>query len=200
MITKSLAGFALTLLVAGSAAAQSAAGSYLALEPESRLWVEGTSTVRSFSCAAAGLSAMVEVGSDRAVDATLAGEKAVRSARLEVPARTLDCSNGTMNSHMLKAIAADQHPTIVFVLSSYELADTGDGAAATLTGRLLLGGRERPITMQADLRQGPGGTLRVSGVQEVRLSDHGLKPPSLMMGTMKVGDAVRVHYDLVLKP
>jgi hypothetical protein len=31
------------------------------------------------------------------------------------------------------------------------------------------------------------------------MTEYGLKPPSLMMGTMKVKDAVQVHFDLLLK-
>jgi hypothetical protein len=31
------------------------------------------------------------------------------------------------------------------------------------------------------------------------MTEYGLKPPSLMMGTMKVKDAVKVHFDLLLK-
>jgi hypothetical protein len=32
------------------------------------------------------------------------------------------------------------------------------------------------------------------------MSEFGVKPPSLMLGTMKVGDLITVSYDLVLNP
>ena len=48
-------------------------------------------------------------------------------------------------------------------------------------------------------RAGGGDVLRVVGTHELKLSDYGLKAPSLMMGTMKVGDVVKVGFDLVLR-
>jgi polyisoprenoid-binding protein YceI len=200
MITRVASALALTSLLATAAAAQPAPGNILTLQPESRLWVEGTSTVRDFSCRAPQVEATVETSSVNAITATLGGDRVVNTIRVEVPARSLDCENGTMNGHMYKAIKADQHPMIVFRLTSYELAPKGaEAATVTLKGKLQLGGQEKDITLSAEARQGPAGTLQVTGTQELRLTDFGLKPPSLMLGTMKVGDVVEVKYDLFLK-
>jgi polyisoprenoid-binding protein YceI len=201
MAVRHLSVIALSSLLALTAAAQNGASNALTLQPESRLWVEGTSSVRGFTCKAPTVNATIQTNTSGAVAATFAGEKSVSAVRVEVPARSLDCDNGTMNSHMYTALKAAEHPTIVFRMTSYDLT-TKDPTTATvkLTGRLSLGGQERPITMTAEAKQGPGGTLRVTGSQDVKLTDHGLRPPSLMMGTMKVGDVVKVRYDLVLKP
>ena len=32
------------------------------------------------------------------------------------------------------------------------------------------------------------------------MTDYGVKPPSLMMGTMKVHDPVKLNFDVILKP
>jgi hypothetical protein len=39
----------------------------------------------------------------------------------------------------------------------------------------------------------------VKGVYDLRMTEWGLKAPSLMMGTMKVNELVKVNFDLVLK-
>ena len=188
------------VLSAVSVAAQSTPGTHLTLQPGSRLWVEGTSTVRAFSCTASTVEVAVETSSVTPISATMAGEKVVRSSRVEVPARGLDCDNGTMNRHMYKAIKADAHRAIVFTLGSYEFMSNGSTpGAVTLTGRLALGGVERPVTLKAQVRETSDGFLQVTGGHELRLSEFGLKAPSLMLGTMKVGDVVRVKYDLLLK-
>ncbi len=201
MVARNVSVLALSGLLAIGAAAQNGMNGSLGLQPESRLWVEGTSTVRSFTCRAPTVNATIATSSVDAVAATLSGEKAVSTVRLEVPARSMDCDNGTMNGHMLTALKANEHPTIVFRMTSYDLtARDGSTATVRLQGRLNLGGQERPITMTAEGRQGPNGTLRLVGTQDVKLSDHGLRAPSLMMGTMKVGDVVQVKYDLLLRP
>ena len=43
------------------------------------------------------------------------------------------------------------------------------------------------------------GKLRVTGTYTVDMREYGLKPPSLMMGTMKVDPAIAVSFDLYLK-
>jgi polyisoprenoid-binding protein YceI len=170
----------------------------LTLQPESRLWVDGTSTVRSFTCKAAVLEADVTAASANAVGAVLAGQKAVEAVELRIPAARMDCGNGTMNEHMQKALKSSANPTIVFRVTSYTV-DAGAGAAkGALTGTLTLGGVTRTITVDATGRD-VAGALRVTGVYALDMREFGLKPPTLMMGTMKVGEVVKVGFDLRLR-
>ena len=171
----------------------------MTLQPQSRLWVEGSSTVRGFECKAGKLDAAVEAATPEAVGVVLSGSKGIRSVAVTVPAGKLDCGNGTMNGHMYKAIKADAHPNIVFSLAAYELAKAGEGVTVKLTGKLSLGGVEKPITLTAKATQGPGGTLQVTGTHELRMTEFGLKPPTLMMGTMKVDETVKIGFELFLK-
>lgn len=169
------------------------------MQPESRLWIAGTSTVRSFQCQATSFDAKIESAPNGAVASVLAGEKVVSSVVVTVPVEKLDCKNGTMNEHMRKALKASQNPTVVFRVDTYELARAGDGVTVTLNGMLTLGGVEKPITVIARAKPGENGTLLVSGTREVRMTEFGLKPPTLMLGTMKVDDRVKVGFDVVLK-
>ena len=171
----------------------------LDLQPESRLWVAGTSTVRAFQCQAGAFDAKVESSGADAVAAVLAGEKAVSTVEVTVPAEKLDCRNGTMNEHMRKAIKAKEFPTVVFRATSYDLARTSESVGVTLNGSLTLGGVEKPITVQAQAKPGADGMLVVSGTREIRMTEFGLKPPTLMLGTMKVDEKITVGFEVVLK-
>jgi polyisoprenoid-binding protein YceI len=187
-----------TLLFLIPAGAWTPADALLTLAPQSRLWVDGTSTVRSFQCKATALEADIDAAPN-AVAAVLGGEKAVKSTEFRVPAEKLECGNGTMNEHMPKAIKAKEHKTIVFRVDAYDVAKGAEGVTGTLTGTLTLGGVQKTITVDATGRDGGAGALRVAGTYQLKLSDYGLKAPSLMFGTMKVGDVVKVGFDLVLK-
>ena len=171
----------------------------LDLQPESRLWVAGTSTVRGFQCQAGAFDAKIESSGADAVSAVLAGEKAVSTIEVTVPAEKLDCRNGTMNEHMRKALKAKEFPTVVFRATSYDLARTSESVGVTLNGSLTLGGVEQPITVKAQAKAGADGTLIVSGTREVRMTEFGLKPPTLMLGTMKVDEKITVGFEVVLK-
>ena len=253
-----------TLLLLAPAGAWVPADAPLTLAPQSRLWVEGTSTVRGFQCKAPALEADVSAAPN-AIAAVLAGEKGVTAAELRVPAAKMDCGNGTMNEHMLKALKAKEHGTIVFKVASYDVAKGAEGVTGTLTGTLSLGGERgvtavevripaeklecgngtmnehmlkalkasahptitfriasydiakadttlrgaatgeltlggvtRTITVAARLTGDAGGALRIAGTHELNMREYGLKPPALMMGTMRVNEKVTVGFDLRL--
>lgn len=52
-----------------------------------------------------------------AVTAVLAGQKAVRTIELTLPAGKIDCGNGTMDEHMRKVLKVETAPAIEFKLS-----------------------------------------------------------------------------------
>jgi hypothetical protein len=190
------AALALTLLV--PALGWRARTERLGLRPESKLWVEGSSTIRSFTCTAGDVAALVDTKSPNAIPLLLAGDKDVVAVDVKVAVEKLDCGNGTMNEHMLRALNATEHPRILFRLSSYEITRGNGAVTGTLSGTLELGGARKPITVTAQAKP-EGEMLRITGSQELLMTDYGLTPPSLMFGRIKVSDKVTVKFDLLLK-
>jgi polyisoprenoid-binding protein YceI len=199
MRTPSMKILGTLLLLAPAIVAFRSSGERLTLGPQSRLWVDGTSNVRSFTCTATSFDTDVQTSGPDAAGQVLAGEKAVTTVDVKVPADKLDCANGKMNDHMRKALKAKDNPTVEFSLTSYELAPSDSGVQATLSGSLSLGGTQKPVTILADVKRGDDGALRVTGSYEFKLTDFGLKPPSLMLGAFKVHDPVKVSFDLLLQ-
>jgi polyisoprenoid-binding protein YceI len=169
----------------------------LTLQPESRLWVDGTSTVRSFSCKAIEVDATVD-GAPNAVAQVTAGEKGINAVRVRVETAKLECGNGTMNEHMRKALKAEANPVIDFQLGDYEVNRGADGVTGTLNGTLSLGGVKKTIAIPATGKS-EGGALHVTGSHPLKMTEYGLKPPALMFGRIKVGETVTVKFDLLLK-
>ncbi|PYP79003.1 MAG: hypothetical protein DMD35_09545 [Gemmatimonadetes bacterium] len=188
---------ALAILVPASGA-WTIANELLVLQPQSRLWIDGTSSIRSFSCKAAEVNAVVEATGANAIPQLLTGDKGVKTVRVTVPAERLDCGNGTMNEHMRKAIKLSDNKTIEFSLSDYDVSRTADGVAGTINGTLLLGGVTKPITLKAEGKP-EGAMLHITGSYDLDMTEYGLKPPTLMFGRIKVGPTVKVNYDLLLK-
>lgn len=182
------------LITAGALAATAAVASgqmalprNLTLGKESRVWLEGTSTVRSFKCAATKLDvAVVAETEERPADM-------VKSASLSVPVAQLDCGNKTMNEHMRKALKSEANPQITWKMSSYEV----QGASVVINGKLTIAGKENAIELRGT-GSADNGTIRFKGSKQFKMTEYGVKPPSLMLGTMKVGDPVTVSFDLVL--
>jgi polyisoprenoid-binding protein YceI len=188
---------ALTLIVALPVLAWNARPELLALQPESKLWVDGTSSIKSFSCTAGDVTAVVDAVPN-GVTKVAAGEKGVRALRITVPAEKLECGNGTMNEHMRKAIKLNDNPTIEFTMSGYDVSKGADGVSGTLTGTLKLGGATKTIAIPATGKV-DGGVLHVTGAYALKMSDFNLTPPSLMFGRIKVRDDLTVKFDVLLK-
>ena len=170
----------------------------LVSQPESRLWVEGTSTIKSFKCTVPDFALTVSA-ENGAVPAVLAAHKAVKTIALTLPAAKIECGNGTMNDHMRKALKVEDVSAVQFKLTGYDVAKATTGVEGTVRGTLALGGAEHPIDVTAVATDAGNGALRVVGSYELALSAFDLKAPTLMFGRIKVGDKVQVKFDLVLK-
>jgi len=159
----------------------------LSLAKESRMWLEGTSTVKSFKCTATKFDMAVSAESDESPASM------VKSASLVIPVAQLECGNKTMNEHMRKALKAESNPQITWKMTSYQV----EGSNVLINGKLTIAGKENAIVIRGT-GSAENGTIRFKGSKQFKMTEYGVKPPSLMLGTMKVGDPVTVSFDLVL--
>jgi len=163
----------------------------LSVQPQSKVWVEGTSTVRAYRCESTSIT-----GSAQATSAQLAELATVPRAEISIPVASLDCRNGTMNGHMRKALKAEQNPTIRLRATGVQVSPAG---AAKISGDLTIAGQTRPVTIDGTASS-EDGKVRVRGSKRLVMTDFGVQPPTLMMGTMKVAAPVTIGFDVVLKP
>lgn len=176
---------------AGMAAGQSPAPR-MPLESTAQLSFDGSSTVRGFKCTAKTVTMNIVTN---AVDATSASlEELVSKASVVIPVAGIDCGNGTMNEHMRKALKATENADISFIMTGYQV----NGNSATLNGTLKIAGKEQPIQLPATLTPEANG-VRVKSTKAIDMTQWGVKPPSLMMGTMKVKPTVNITFDVLVK-
>ncbi|MEP6991147.1 MAG: YceI family protein [bacterium] len=170
----------------------------LSLQSQSKLWVEGGSTIRAWTCKADDINATVEASGTNSVALLITGDKTVRTVNVTIPSEKLECGNGTMNDHMKKALKVKEFPTIAFTLATYDLTHSAAGVSGTLIGTLSLGGVKKSVAIAATGTE-ENGALRVLGSYDLKMTDYDLTPPSLMFGRIKVRENVTVKFDLILK-
>nr|WP_090339791.1 YceI family protein [Mycolicibacterium malmesburyense] len=90
-------------------------------------------------------------------------------------------------SNALKVLNAKRFPRIEFEAGDIE--KTADGYR--LTGTLQINGKTRDQVVDVEVED-VDGVRHMSSETEVRHADFGLKPYSMLMGSMKVADAVTV--------
>ena len=186
-VVRNLITAAAMVATATVAGAQMSMPRNLTLGKESRVWLEGTSTVRSYKCTATKFDMAVSAETEESPS------EMVKSASLVVPVAQLECGNKTMNEHMRKALKAEANPQITWKMTSYQV----QGANVVINGKLTIAGKENAIELRGT-GSAENGTIRFKGSKQFKMTEYGVKPPSLMLGTMKVGDPVTVSFDLVL--
>ena len=161
------------------------------------LTIEGTSTVRSWSCATTAYSVTTDPA-EGYEDAVLRGDPAVDSVTVRFAVGEIDCGNDTMEEHLRRALKAGDYPEVVFRLSRYAIENAPAAAVARSEGELTIAGETRSIQVDVTVRRGEDGKLHVEGEQEILMTDYAVKPPSLMLGVLKVAPEVTVKFHLPL--
>lgn len=92
-------------------------------------------------------------------------------------------------SNALKVLDVKRFPQIVFDTTAIERTDT----AYRLAGTVQIHGTARDIAVDLSVEDS-GDVWRMSADVDVRQTDFGLKPYSMLMGAMKVADAVTVSF------
>jgi polyisoprenoid-binding protein YceI len=114
----------------------------------------------------------------------LRGEGGVKA--LSGPERAL------VKSNALKSLRANRYPQIRFEADRISLTEDG----YRLNGTLQIRGRSRQHVI--DLRtEDLGDSWRISTESTVRQSDYGIKPYSMLLGSMQVTDKVTVVFTAV---
>ena len=168
------------------------------LAEESRLWLVGDSTLHHYESDAKKieLDARFAAGPGSIDEKLRSG--GLTELEVTIPVRDMKSHSAQLDRNMQKAMRAKANPDIVFQMSHYEVSDSTapDAFLVHATGTLTVAGVPKPVTLEAMATRVDGG-VRIEGVQDVLMTDHGIKPPVLLM--IKTRDLVQVHYDLVVR-
>lgn len=176
------------LLLSAPASAQQ-----LFLLPESKLWIEGNSTLHAWKATATELTVTGHAAEDAGALRWNIVEAAVR-----IPVRGLKSGTEGLDENMYEDLRAEKYPTITFRLKECVPAGgAGQGGIPVhIIGWLTVAGKERLLTIPAQW-SAQEKRIRITGSTTLRMTDFGIKPRTFMV-VMKVHDEVRVHFDFFL--
>jgi polyisoprenoid-binding protein YceI len=186
--------------IAFSAATAAAQTARVAVSPESKLWIDGTSNLHGWSCKAEKLEAAIDFDAVAAANVAAAAPKALKKVDVKVPVKSLKCGHGAMDNNLYKALNADATPDVSYIMATFE-AVPGDGKdtfTLKTVGTLTVAGKENKIEMEVSATRMPDGTLKAKGVVPIKMTDYGIKPPTAIFGRLKTGDEVKVNFELTV--
>lgn len=174
----------------------------IVVHPGGSLRVEGDSTLHKWGLKtdAVTMTFQLAEGAPESLSEAVK-ESMVKSVEVTIQVADLKSWEAGLAGNMRKAMNAKKYPDIVYRLDHYEgtKAEGGGFATATTSGTLTIAGVTKPVTFGMEIRPGPQGDF-VKGSYTLKMSDYGIKPPTLMLGAIKTRDPITIVFDLLLKP
>lgn len=165
------------------------------LQPESSLWITGTSTRSDWTVTAGTIDGGVTL-------ADASDGSSVSGVQVRIPTREIASKSSTiMDRLMHDALKATDHPEISYELvDAMQVAPDGGGFALQTSGRLTLAGVTRDVEMVVQGEDLGEGKYRYTGSTPLKMTDYDMSPPTAMFGALRTGNDVTVHFDIVSGP
>ncbi len=149
----------------------------------SRIWVEGTSTLRDWQAEVTNFSGTINTNAT--------GE--ITKVSLSMDVKTMEGGRGPdMNAKIYKALLAEEYPQMTF---EGEEAASQQGDVGSM-GVLSLAGMKKEIQVSA---QGGVSSGQLTGKHSLKFSDFNIEPPSALFGQIVCHDEMTIMFDLKLK-
>ena len=200
MWTRSPITLALVAFLAASARAQSVAE--LAVGNDSRVWIEGTTNINSWSCSATAVDATIAV--DVAFKEDPDFPRYLKRVDVKVPVSALKCGHAQEEKSLRRALKADDTTGATYITASFAAVRDGSDAMDALTvstvGALAMAGRENAVKMDVRTIRLADGTIEARGAVPILMSDFGIEPPTAFFGALRASNRVVVKFAMRLGP
>lgn len=156
--------------------------------------VKGTSTLHDWHM----------TSTDATIEAAFVQDDAkmtqLQSVAVTVPIASLHSGKSAMDKNAYEALQTKAHPNIRFVLQApAQVSQAGSSFKLPLQGKLTVAGTSRDITVPTTCTRNANGSLACTGSIAMKMTDFGVKPPVLMMGTLKTGNDITVDFNVNLR-
>ncbi len=174
----------------------------LGLRPDSRLYLTGDSTLHPYGSTSTltQVTAVLSSVSTSTALMDVARQAPFQKFEVTVPVQGLKSGDSGLDKNLYKAMKVTQYPEIYFVLDHYEKQPEIPDSPLSFkaSGRLTIAGVHKDIVLTGKA-QPHNGVLLVEGQYDLRMSDYGIKPPTLLLGAIRVADPVVIHFHLLFE-
>lgn len=160
-----------------------------------KLSIKGTSTMHDWSSAATN----VTVQGDFVINNGIIEKVTGGNVNVVTKSIKSDKNSGLMDSRTHETLKADKNPNITYAVTKVTgIPASGGEASVTVSGNLTIAGTSKPTDLILKMKVLPNGDIEIKGTKKILMSNHGIKPPSFMLGALKVGDEVTLDIYVVL--
>jgi hypothetical protein len=153
--------------------------------------IHGTLSIRNW------METVGEVTGEMKAGPHAGGGTDLNSIRITMIVRSIRSDMGkTMDNNTYKALKAEADPEIIFQLGAPVTVTAAGGKRQpiALAGQLTLAGVRRPTTLWINELSIGADSMRFVGEESIKMTDFGVKPPSALFGTLKVGPVLTINF------
>lgn len=169
---------------------------YLTVQPPSSLTINGKTNVNKYTCTIASYS-----GSDTLVMEGERGKGVIFSkGAVKLVATEFDCNMKVITKDFQKTIDVEKFPHIIINFISFGQEPTFQATEEKFKGKitLSLAGKSKPVELRCAIKKDEKGDFHLIGRKDFTFSDFELKPPTKVMGAIKVQEKITVNFHLVV--
>jgi len=135
-------------------------------------------------------------------DFIVSGDKllGLHSLSFRLAVKSLHSEHASMDDRTYKSVNASKYPDISYKLNSAVVTPAGAGKYLIKTkGDLTLSGSTQPVSIEVTATMGADNVITCTGEKKIQLTDYGIKPPTFMLGAMKVTNDLTIQFNLIYK-
>ncbi|ODT56022.1 MAG: hypothetical protein BGP01_08405 [Paludibacter sp. 47-17] len=118
---------------------------------------------------------------------------------VDIPVKSIKSGEKLMDSKTYDTLGAEKNPTISFRMTDVAgFQRNGNDISVAVNGNLTIAGTTKKVVLKAKGKSNQNGVYTFNGETQIKMSDFGMKPPTVLMGTLKVGDLVKLSFDVSL--
>ncbi|PPK87762.1 YceI-like domain-containing protein [Neolewinella xylanilytica] len=129
-------------------------------------------------------------------DATEPALEAIKNLSFALRVEDLKSGNKGLDNNAYDALQAEEYPRIAYQLTSATLSPQAKGQLAKTRGRLTIAGTTRDIEMDVFVVVNADASVTCKGSYSLSMTDYDVTPPSFMLGVMKTGDVITLHFSV----
>ena len=155
--------------------------------------LKGTSTIHDWEMKAKTGNSAAEftVGADGKITS-------LSKLSFTLPAKNLKSGHTVMDKNTYKALKTAANPNISFLLTSATVTSEGNNKyLLNCNGKMTIAGSTKATDLVATAEYDPADkSFTVTGVKKMKMTDYDVKPPTVMLGTIKTGNDISIAYNL----
>lgn len=149
---------------------------------QSSITVSGTSTLHDWDMTSKDGSFVGNVNGNK-----------IENLVFVIKATSLKSKDASLDKNAYKALSTDKYPEITFNVVSVPTNGTSN-----VMGKLTIANSTKEINLPVTVAKN-GNAYTLSGKVKLKMTTFGIKPPSVMMGTIKSGDEITISYNITTK-